>query len=72
MFKKNSHNFFCYCPACRTKRKISVLHNIIISALALITLYQSIITILDFSRIHCLLLLLELVLFTFFVTRTLF
>ena len=48
MFKKNNHGLFCYCPACRMKRRNSLLHNIIISILCIVALYQSIITIFTF------------------------
>ena len=72
MFKKNSHGLFCYCPACRVKRRLSLLHNIIISILCIISLYQTIITIFDFTRFHLFILLIEVVLLIFFTTRTLF
>ena len=72
MFKKNSHGIFCFCPLCRAKRRTSLFHNILISSLALITVYQSIITIFNFTRLHCFLLLIESIIFSFLVVRTLF
>ena len=72
MFKKNNHGLFCYCPMCKVKRRASTLHNIIISAIGIIVLYQSLITIIDFTRIHCFFLIIEIIFFTFFVSRILF
>ncbi len=72
MFKKNSHGLFCFCPVCRAKRKTSLFNNILISSIAVITLYQSIITIFNFTRLHSFLLLIEILVFTFLVIRTLF
>ena len=72
MFKKRNHGMFCYCSMCRTRRKTSILYNVVISIFLIICAYQLIIIFLAFTRINIFILFLEFLFLMFLLTRSLF
>ena len=72
MFKKKSHGMFCYCSMCRTRRKTSILYNIVVSIFLIICFYQLLIILLAFTRINIFILFLEFLFLCFLITRSLF
>ena len=62
-FKGNKHSPFCRCNFCKQKRRTSIFYLGTLLALAVIICYQAVLLLFLVTRIHALLLLIELVLF---------
>ena len=60
MYGNKGHNKFCCCPACKEKRRGSVLFKAITYAISIIVIYQLILLFFFMTKIFAFLLLIEL------------
>ena len=71
-YKQKKHNFCCRCSYCKQKRRSSLLFLASIIALVIIICYQALLLVFFITRIHAVLLFLEIAVFIFLVSLLLF